>query len=474
LVLLESQRAAPMTKPQNESQDPGHGATSSGTQSRMRMVTVSPERSATGSGDVARSDPYLGATVDGRYVVEVVLGQGGMGVVYRCTHSIIGKKVAMKVLRADMARDPEVTERFLNEARAASAIGNAHIIDISDFGQFPDGSTYFIMEHLSGTPLSTLLEGQKAIEPRRLVKIARQLCDGLAAAHEAGIVHRDLKPDNVFLIQRGGDPDFVKILDFGIAKVSTGGEKLTRAGAVFGTPHYMSPEQAGGTPVDARGDVYSLGVMLYEMASGRVPFDAENLMGILTQHLHKPVVPLRKLELPFEIDPGLDAIVQKCLSKNADDRYPDMRALGADLGRFERGEEPEALREISDRTPRSTRGTRSGAGRSLALAALALVCVVGLAALLLHREPAPGAAAPQAISSEPAALPTVQPGPVVAPVAPPPARSASATPSVETEKDPAPKPSLAPKPPKHGRSGAPSKPKKSPQIGGSEIVNPWD
>src|SRR6187549_2055757 len=155
----------------------------------LKVVTIAPGSISYSDAEVTnsqvarmRQDPYLGATIDGRYKVEAVLGEGGMGVVYRCVHTIIGKKVAMKVLRADMARDAEVTERFLNEARAASAIGNPHIIDISDFGQFPDGSTYFIMEHLSGTPLSKLLEGQKPVEPRRLAKIAGQLCDGLAAA----------------------------------------------------------------------------------------------------------------------------------------------------------------------------------------------------------------------------------------------------------------------------------------------------
>jgi len=202
-----------------------------------------------------RGDPYPGVVVDQRYVVGGLIGEGGMGRVYQCRHRVLGKKLAIKVIRSDLAKAPEAFERFLIEAKAASAAGSEHIIDIVDFGAFTDGAAYLVMEYLEGMPLSQRIAERGPMPLAQIVDIASQIAEGLAAAHAAGIVHRDLKPDNVFLVQRRGR-DFVKVLDFGVAKITHAAARLTQAGMVVGTPHYMSPEQAAGHSVDARGDIY--------------------------------------------------------------------------------------------------------------------------------------------------------------------------------------------------------------------------
>jgi eukaryotic-like serine/threonine-protein kinase len=462
------------------------------------------------------TDPYIGATIDGRYFVEAQLGEGGMGVVYRCRHTIIDKKVAMKVLRPDMARNEEVTERFLNEARSASSIGNPHIIDISDFGRLPDGATYFIMEFLTGTPLAQLAEARQALEPARAGYIVLQLTEGLAAAHEAGIIHRDLKPDNIFLIRRGSQDDFVKILDFGIAKASTNSGKLTQAGQVFGTPHYMSPEQASGSPVDHRSDIYAVGVILYELSTGRLPFDADNFMAILTQHMYKaPIAPSQVPGLTRTLPTGLEEIILKCLAKDPGERYQTMTELGSDIERVFAGTLPSASRDMRHLTDNfgSPPQFRSSAAAlpeqkpktktaTLGLLGVAAAAVVGAAVFFATgAEPDPTDASFRAADAAPSApkapeeTPPTEPTPVIAmksvaiAVAPLEARVLSAKlegyvtqeisidgserkVSVQLEKVRAPR-TVAKVPGQRPTTTPQPKPSPKP-IGGGELVNPWD
>ena len=308
-------------------------------------------------------DPLIGRTLDGRYRIEAVLGEGGMGLVYRARHAMLNKPLAIKVLKPEVSKDAEVMQRFQQEAQSASAIGSQHIIDISDFGTLPDQSTYFVMEFLDGVSLTKAMEMEHPMRTERLIRVAKQICDALGAAHERSIVHRDLKPDNIYLVKRGNDKDFVKVLDFGIAKVGGASSKLTKAGQVFGTPHYMSPEQCAGANVDQRTDIYALGVILYEMASGRVPFDADNLMGILTKHMYeKPIAP-HELPPPVEVPPGLEAIIMKCLEKSTEVRYQSMGEVKADLEAIEGGLTPRAVVDAVDRA--SNPGRTDGTGRMM-------------------------------------------------------------------------------------------------------------
>jgi serine/threonine-protein kinase len=317
---------------------------------RATLINTNAPASAEAKEVERTATDYLGYIIDSRYHVESIIAQGGMGVVYRCRHRMIDKAVAVKILRPDLAGDREVTERFMMEARAASSVGNRHIIDVTDFGELPDGATYLVMEYLEGISLAARIKQDPAVDLVELLDIGGQIAEGLHAAHEAGIVHRDLKPDNIFLCREPAGGYFVKILDFGIAKVASSQNKVTRAGKIFGTPHYMAPEQGSGVDVDCRTDVYSLGVMLYEMACAQVPFDAENPLGILTQHMYvAPVPPNERVADDRKVPVGLEAIILKCLSKNPEHRYGSMQALYDDLQRVSRGAVPDAVGDLLSR-----------------------------------------------------------------------------------------------------------------------------
>jgi eukaryotic-like serine/threonine-protein kinase len=287
-------------------------------------------------------DPLVGSTIDGRYRVVGLLGEGGMGTVYEVRHEMLGRSFAMKVLRRDVACEADLAARFINEAKATGSIKHPHIVSITDFGRLVDATPFFVMELLVGQTLAHVIKASGSLEMSRAYAILLQVVDALGAAHQAGVVHRDLKPENVFLAQAPigvsvQSVDNVKIVDFGAAKV-LGASRITKTGIVFGTPHYMSPEQASGQPIDHRTDVYALGVIMYEMLTGRVPFEADTYMGVLTQHMFVRPRP------PSEVRPdraeelgALEDITLRALEKRAEDRYSSMNDLAVDLEKAGRG-----------------------------------------------------------------------------------------------------------------------------------------
>jgi eukaryotic-like serine/threonine-protein kinase len=301
----------------------------------------------------------LGSTV-GNYRLLSIIGRGGMGTVYKGEHVYIGKPVAVKILHERYAKYEEAVKRFLREARAASSINHPNIVDVTDFGPAHDGGVYFVMEFLDGQSLEDLIERESPVSLHRAINIVNQIASALAAAHEKKIVHRDLKPENVmlttrpgrretiraagidasgsqkFVVEREGTYDFVKVLDFGIAKVvepetAQVSESNTVAGTIFGTPEYMSPEAAKGQLVDARADVYSLGVIFYDMLTGHVPFEAETPIEVLTKHITEPPLPPRLRNPKSEITDAAETLIMKALSKNPDGRQQSMDELRGEL-----------------------------------------------------------------------------------------------------------------------------------------------
>lgn len=386
----------------------------------------------------------MGLVLGGAYRLVGCIGEGGMGAVYEAHHMRMQKRVAVKLLHRWKARHEDALERFHREAMIASRLGHPHLVNVLDFGTSTGGDPYLVMEFLEGEDLDRRLRRTGRMPLQTAMQIARQAASAVAAVHAKGVVHRDLKPANVFLVQVPGEPDFVKVLDFGVSKMRAVQTKLTDASKTLGTPQYMSPEQAGGTPdeVDHRTDQWALACIVWEMLSGHAPFAAEDTNTVFYRLINLPPPPLAQL-VP-NLPAGVEQVLLRALSKNPADRYPSIRA-------FSRALETAAVGTWNEITPPATDVTkiatvtdivhvrrlaermravlrvdrllgmiapvaaRLGPRRSTAMAALAFVLGVGAAGLLLTRGRHPVMAAGESAPT-PRSVPAVQPTPSVPPV----------------------------------------------------------
>jgi tRNA A-37 threonylcarbamoyl transferase component Bud32 len=374
-----------------------------------------------------RFDPLIGAVLAGRYQIVRRIGEGGMGAVYEATHTVIGKRVAVKVLLEKFHAKSDFVARLLQEARLASAIGHEHIVDVTDFGTTDDGRSFVVMEFLDGESLAELTMREAPLPIERCLRIARQVAGALGAAHAKGIFHRDVKPENIYLVRRG-DADFVKVVDFGISKaVKPGGDdgeagyRLTHTGLLLGTPLYMSPEQARGQEdLDHRVDIWALGVLLYECLTGEVPFRANNYLGIIAQVLNHTAPPPSQLRPELGIPDAVEAVVMRAMAKDRERRYQTMTELERDLDRLLAGDQNVGFEPVTAEV-----NTRAAAGPPRwPFALAAAVVLAGGVALALGRPVSTPAPAPVAAPAPPTPAPKPAPAPAPAPpaakLAPPP------------------------------------------------------
>ena len=286
----------------------------------------------------------VGIVLDGRYRLDAVLGEGGMGAVFRAHHLAMDRKVAVKLLKPHLTQDEAALQRFAREARATLRVDSPHAVKVLDFGITPQRDYYMVLEYLDGRTVQRELDVDGPFAPARVLHIAKQAAKALGAAHASGLVHRDVKPDNLLLLKQGDDPDFTKVLDFGVAKLMEGAARstksqlsITQTGTVFGTPEFMSPEQACGQTLDGRSDVYSLAATMFAMLTGRGMYPAQTAIEWLTSHVRVPPPHLAD-GLP-ELAPlaELDALLQRCLAKRREDRPASADALVAELEALEAG-----------------------------------------------------------------------------------------------------------------------------------------
>ncbi len=278
------------------------------------------------------TDPYLGKKILEQFRLERVVGSGGMGVVYEGLDEGLGRRVAVKILHRDLVTNKDIVQRFHREAQIAHQLDHPGIVRVILFGQLPDGNLYLVLEFLEGPTLLQALERDAVFAPLRAVKVMCDIADAVGYTHARGIVHRDLKPENIILTRRGDDPEFPKVLDFGIAKTLIGsGSFVTQTGLIFGTARYISPEGASGEAVDQRGDVYSLGVITYQLFTGHTPFESDEPMQLLLKHIHDTPPPMRKWRPELAIPPALESVVMRSLSKNPEGRFDDGHAFARAL-----------------------------------------------------------------------------------------------------------------------------------------------
>jgi serine/threonine protein kinase len=304
------------------------------------------EQSLPGGGTATSPVELIGAEIGGRYRILAKLGEGGMGTVYRAEQISLKRKVALKLLKPELSEEPGLVRRFNAEAELAAKLNHPNTVTLFDFGQEPDGTLFIAMEFIEGRSLRELLIAGGPLPTARALHIAEQVAASLADAHAHGIVHRDLKPDNVMLMQRGRDSDVVRVLDFGIAKLrdergDVTAMPMTQAGDLLGTPQYMAPEQIRAERVDGRTDVYALGAMLYEMVTGRLPFEAPTLMAILSKHLTDMPQPPSQRRPDLAIPPALEALIMHALQKSPDARPRSMEQVAERLAEL-RTSMPEA------------------------------------------------------------------------------------------------------------------------------------
>lgn len=304
-------------------------------------------------------DRLVGQLVSGRYRVVKPLGEGGMGQVYLALHEAIEKQIALKVLRPEYSAKEDIVTRFQQEAISASRIKHPNVLEVFDFGRLDNGCAYLAMEYLSGNDLADELARYGHLGTRRALRITLQVCRALSSAHKAHVVHRDMKPDNVFLQRTVDGEEIIKIVDFGIAQLRNPDEeakstpprrRLTKTGMIFGTPEYMAPEQAAGKQADQRVDVYAVGIILFEMLTGAVPFTGDSFMAVLAAHLNDPVPSMLRFRPDLNVSRELHDVVARALSKDPDQRFASMTDFAAALLTTPEGQALQASGELQPTT----------------------------------------------------------------------------------------------------------------------------